>query len=157
MKVFTLPDLGEGLQEAEITEWHVTQNEAVEVDQPLLSVETAKAIVEIPSPYAGRIEKLFGKPGDLLQVGDLLVEFAEDAEQRVDAGTVVGRVETAPMAGRASGLAAERERTAASGGRGSLAQIKATPAVRALARRLEVDLSIVTPTGPNDTIMTRDV
>ena len=62
MKIFKLPDLGEGLQEAEIVEWHVKAGDDVAADQPLLSVETAKAIVEIPSPYSGRIEKIFGQP-----------------------------------------------------------------------------------------------
>jgi 2-oxoisovalerate dehydrogenase E2 component (dihydrolipoyl transacylase) len=149
MSVFKLPDLGEGLQEAEISEWHVKPNDDVAADQPLLSVETAKAIVEIPSPQAGRIRKLFAGPGDILQVGDPLVEFggADDVE-RADAGTVVGRVE--------AGTEVTRERADEAGGaRGS--GIKATPAVRALARRLDVDLSVVTPTGPNDTISAKDV
>ena len=75
MTIFKLPDLGEGLQEAEISAWHVAPGDDVDVDQPLLSVETAKAIVEIPSPQAGKIERLFGKPGDILQVGAPLIEF----------------------------------------------------------------------------------
>ena len=61
MKIFKLPDLGEGLQEAEIVEWHVKPGDTIAADQPLVAVETAKAIVEIPSPQAGRIEKLFCK------------------------------------------------------------------------------------------------
>src|SRR5437660_2588786 len=91
MKIFKLPDLGEGLQEAEIVEWHVAAGDEVAADQLLLSVETAKAIVEIPSPYAGRIAKLFGQPGEIIHLGAPLVGFeGEDA----DAGTVVGAVET---------------------------------------------------------------
>lgn len=156
MKIFTLPDLGEGLQEAEIRERHVDENDDVEVDQPLLSVETEKAVVEIPSPRAGRIGRLFVKPGDILQVGDPLVEFVDagDAEApnapraERDAGTVVGRVETGTEITRDAPTATER--------RGA-ALVRATPAVRALARRLDVDLGIVTPTGPNDTITARDV
>ena len=61
MRVFKLPDLGEGLQEAEISEWHVAVGDEVAIDQPLLAVETAKAIVEIPSPWAGKVRRLFGK------------------------------------------------------------------------------------------------
>jgi pyruvate dehydrogenase E2 component (dihydrolipoamide acetyltransferase) len=155
MSVFKLPDLGEGLQEAEISAWHVAPDDDVAVDQPLLAVETAKAIVEIPSPRAGKIKRLFGKPGDILQVGAPLVEFlggAEDAEAgkpaERDAGTVVGRVE--------KGDEVARER-ATPAGRAGASAVKATPAVRALARRLDVDLAIVTPSGPNDTVTVRDV
>jgi pyruvate dehydrogenase E2 component (dihydrolipoamide acetyltransferase) len=147
MKVFKLPDLGEGLQEAEIIDWHVASASIVAVDQPLLSVETAKAIVEIPSPYAGKIARLFGAPGDILQVGDPLVEFEDDSPAR-DAGTVVGRVETS--------AAVTRDKTTIAG-RTSAAAVKATPAVRALAHKLDVDLAVVTPTGPNDTVTAKDV
>ena len=101
MTIFKLPDLGEGLQEAEIREWHVSVGDEVKEDQPLVSVETDKAIVEIPSPRSGRIQKLNGKPGDILQVGDSLVEFKGKAGESADKGTVVGRVEVG---------AAQRER-----------------------------------------------
>jgi 2-oxoisovalerate dehydrogenase E2 component (dihydrolipoyl transacylase) len=157
MTVFKLPDLGEGLQEAEISAWHVAPNDEVAVDQPLLAVETAKAIVEIPSPQAGTIKRLFGEPGDILQVGAPLVEFAGGAQDgdgdggktaAHDAGTVVGRVE------KGNEIARERATPA---GRAGAAAVKATPAVRALARRLDVDLAIVTPSGPNDTVTVRDV
>lgn len=146
MKTFRLPDLGEGLQEAEISAWHVHENDEVKEDQPLLSVETEKAIVDIPSPRDGRIKRLLGKPGDLLKVGAPLVEFVDGEDARPDASTVVGRLETA------SGAAPAAPDPAAAPQR-----VKAAPAVRALAQRLEVDLSIVTPTGPNDTITTKDV
>ena len=154
MNVFKLPDLGEGLQEAEISAWYVAPDDEVAVDQPLLAVETAKAIVEIPSPRAGKIKRLFGSPGDILQVGAPLVEFvgrAEDADVAKpaarDAGTVVGRVE--------KGDEVTRERATPAGRAASA--VKATPAVRALARRLDVDLAVVTPSGPNDTVTVRDV
>jgi pyruvate dehydrogenase E2 component (dihydrolipoamide acetyltransferase) len=146
MKTFRLPDLGEGLQEAEISAWHVKENDEVSEDQPLLSVETEKAIVDIPSPRNGRIKRLLGKPGSLLAVGAPLVEFFDGDDAKADASTVVGRLETAPTAERT----APDPTTAAP-------RVKAVPAVRALAQRLEVDLTIVTPTGPNDTITTKDV
>ena len=63
MRTFRLPDLGEGLQQAEVSEWHVRENDDVAVDQPLLSVETEKALVEIPSPRAGKIKRLLAKTG----------------------------------------------------------------------------------------------
>ena len=79
MKTFNLPDLGEGLAEAEIVRWHVNVGDHVKVDEPMLAVETAKAIVEVPSPFSGVIKTLHGKPGDTVATGALLVEFEPDA------------------------------------------------------------------------------
>jgi 2-oxoisovalerate dehydrogenase E2 component (dihydrolipoyl transacylase) len=90
MSSFALPDLGEGLQEAEIIAWHVAEGDHVVVDQPLVSVETEKAVVEVPSPRSGRVERLLGKPGDRVKVGAPLVLFEEGAH--ADAGTVVGEL-----------------------------------------------------------------
>ena len=73
---FTLPDLGEGLEEAEIVSWLVNEGDHVVADQPLVSVETDKAVVEIPSPWSGTIARRFGAKGDLVKVGAALVEFA---------------------------------------------------------------------------------
>lgn len=88
MKFFKLPDLGEGLAEAEIVEWKVSAGDTVSVDQVLLSVETAKALVDVPSPVAGVIARLCGQEGDILHIGAPLVEF----EGGEDDGTVVGKV-----------------------------------------------------------------
>ena len=147
MMIFKLPDLGEGLQDAEITEWHVAVGDEVAVDQPLLSVETDKAIVEIPSPQAGRVQKLFAGTGDIVLVGGPLIAFAADDDEQHDAGTVVGRVETARQ------VAVD----APTGVGQPAVGIQAMPAVRALATKLGVDLSVVTPTGPNETISAADV
>ena len=100
MRQFMLPDLGEGLEEAEIVTWYVNEGDHVVTDQPLVSVETDKAVVEVPSPSSGRIARLFGAKGDMVKVGAPLVEFAEGAEQ--DTGTVVGELGTgehSPAAG----------------------------------------------------------
>ncbi|CAN0623505.1 Dihydrolipoamide acetyltransferase component of pyruvate dehydrogenase complex [Burkholderia multivorans] len=149
MKIFKLPDLGEGLQEAEIIEWHVKAGDAIEADRPLLSVETAKAIVDIPSPQSGRIEKLFGQPGDIVHLGAPLVAF-EGAGDDSDAGTVVGKVEV--------GARVVQEAPSALGaGAGGAGAIKAMPAVRALARKLDVDLAMVTPSGADGVITAADV
>jgi pyruvate dehydrogenase E2 component (dihydrolipoamide acetyltransferase) len=150
MSIFKLPDLGEGLQEAEIREWHVKAGDEVKTDQPLVSVETDKAIVDIPSPQNGHILKLNGNPGDILQVGSPLVEFeggAVEATSKSDAGTVVGRVEV--------GKEVVNEQPSQAGA--TALGVKAMPAVRALARRLDVDLSIVTPSGPDGMVMAADV
>ena len=99
MATFNLPDLGEGLAEAEIVRWHVNVGDTVKVDQPMVAVETAKAVVEVPSPYSGRIQALHGKSGDVVATGAPLVEFelaadtaAPPAQKKpADTGTVVGR------------------------------------------------------------------
>ena len=149
MKIFKLPDLGEGLQEAEIVEWHVKSGDEVSADQPLLSVETAKAIVDIPSPQSGRIAKLFGQTGDIVHLGAPLVAF-EGEGGNADAGTVVGHMEV--------GQHVVHETPSALGsGVGTGGVIKAIPAARALARKLDVDLSMVTPSGPEGVITAADV
>src|SRR6516165_8777978 len=93
MRQFTLPDLGEGLEEAEIVSWHVNEGDHVVADQPLISVETDKAVVEVPSPWSGRIAHLFGGKGDLIKVGAPLVEFAASARWR-------GRLRSFPRCAR---------------------------------------------------------
>lgn len=151
MKIFKLPDLGEGLTEAELVSWHAGLGDRVVADQPLVSVETAKAIVEIPSPYTGTIAKLYGEPGDIIETGDPLVEFEDSARQ--DSGTVVGRVETEDKPATRTAPVA---RPQAAPGRAPGGP-RATPAVRALASRLGVDLGIIKPSGPDGMITTADV
>ena len=85
MKYFKLPDLGEGLQEAEIVEWHIKPGAAVTTGQIILSVETAKAIVDIPAPQDGIVAACFGEEGDLVHTGEPLLEF--QGEQQEDTGT----------------------------------------------------------------------
>lgn len=147
MRTFDLPDLGEGLQEAEIVTWHVSAGDHVVVDQPLVSVETDKAVVEVPSPFRGRIAELFGKEGDIVKVGGPLVAF--EAADGTDTGTIVGEVKAADE--RAEEAIAGDEPAAAASG------VKATPAVRALARRQGVDLALVAPSGPGGVITAADV
>lgn len=146
MKIFKLPDLGEGLQEAEITEWHVKPGDTVAADQPLVSVETAKAIVEIPSPYAGQVARLFAAAGEIVYLGAPLAGF-EGAGEPEDAGAVVGDVKV--------GTQVVAEAPAALGRGGGA--VRAVPAVRALARQLDVDLAMVTPSGADGVITAADV
>jgi len=147
MKTFDMPDLGEGLQEAEIVSWHVAVGDKVVADQPVVSVETDKAVVEVPAPFPATVAKLFAEAGGIVAVGDPLIGF--DDAPGADSGTVAGN------------LPAESEQpTTAAGGaaaRASSSQIKATPAVRALARRLGVDLASVGPSGPDGRITADDV
>jgi pyruvate dehydrogenase E2 component (dihydrolipoamide acetyltransferase) len=144
MSTFNLPDLGEGLQEAEIVVWHVAEGDHVVVDQPLVSVETEKAVVEIPSPRAGHVAKLLAHPGERIKVGAGLLTFEEGAHAQT--GTVVGEL-TKPQAAPADRRKAET----------GVVAVRATPAVRARAKELGVDLSKVPPTGPEGTVMRADV
>jgi 2-oxoisovalerate dehydrogenase E2 component (dihydrolipoyl transacylase) len=144
MSEFCLPDLAEGLQEAEIVAWHVAEGDHVVIDQPLVSVETEKAVVEIPSPKAGHVARLHARPGDRVKVGAPLLSFEEGPH--AETGTVVGelaRPESEPA--HAPGAAAGRE------------GVRAAPAVRARARSLGIDLANVTPSGPSGTILLADI
>ena len=146
MRQFDLPDLGEGLEEAEIVAWHVNEGDRVVADQPLVSVETDKAVVEVPSPWSGRIARLFGVKGDIVKVGAPLVAFAEGADQ--DAGTVVGVLDRDETKLPAAAAPAEPAPARA---------IQVLPAVRALARKLDVDLNLVQASGPGGTMTRADV
>lgn len=95
MTIFNLPDLAEGLLEAEIHEWYVKEGDEVSLDQPLVSMETAKAVVDVPSPYTGTIKKLFGQSGSIIRTGQSLVEFM-DVEATKGSSTVVGQLEEKP-------------------------------------------------------------
>jgi 2-oxoisovalerate dehydrogenase E2 component (dihydrolipoyl transacylase) len=140
---FTLPDLGEGLEEAEIVSWLVNEGDHVVANQPLVSVETDKAVVEIPSPWSGTIARRFGAKGDVVKVGTALVEFSEQAG--ADTGTIVGEVE------RGEGAARQAEAPSRAQG------LQVLPAIRALARKLEVDLNLVQGSGAGGMITRADV
>jgi len=185
-KIFYLPDLGEGLPDAEIVEWMVKVGDVIRLDEPLVSMETAKAVVELPSPVSGKILKLAGGPGDVINTGALLVEFemdmslpqraeaqdtghqhgaaahapaetshansaipptvvapTEEVPKSADAGTVVGAMQSSD--------AIRSEQTLAIGG------VKAVPAVRALAKKLGVDLARVNATGAGGVVTMSDV
>src|SRR5690606_33173599 len=152
MRTFVLPDLGEGLHEAEVVEWHVAEGDAVEADQPLVSVETDKAVTEIPSPWRGRVTRLFAATGETIKVGAPVAEFEDDAaEAAAAAAAEPDRPEPE--------IAADRPEPADSppAAAGRPAAVKAMPAVRALARELGVDLGAIRGTGPDGFILARDL
>ncbi|MCW5747799.1 MAG: 2-oxo acid dehydrogenase subunit E2 [Alphaproteobacteria bacterium] len=162
MSVFSLPDLGEGLEEAEIVTWHVSAGEHVVEGQPLVAVETDKAVVEIPAPRTGTIESLMAPVGAHVRVGAPLVTFADSAA--ADTGAIVGDLaapEPPATVPRAAASAATVATTAAprSGAPppAPAAAPRAMPRVRALARDLGVDLAAITPSGPDGTISEADV
>jgi pyruvate dehydrogenase E2 component (dihydrolipoamide acetyltransferase) len=127
------------LREAEIVAWHVAKGDHVVVDQPLVSVETEKAVVEIPSPKAGHIAQLLGRPGDRVKVGAPLLTFEEGSH--AETGTVVGELAKPTPLPRTAPPPA----------------VSATPAVRARARELGVTLEAIKGSGPNGAITRADV
>ncbi|MET0549459.1 MAG: dihydrolipoamide acetyltransferase family protein [Xanthomonas sp.] len=198
-KNFNLPDLGEGLPDATIVEWFVKEGDTIRLDEPLVSMETAKAVVEVPSPVSGKVLKLAGAPGDIVVTGSMLAQFAPDPDmpqraegqdtghhhgggapahpskgagadapgdndrvvasdtggelpdadatpgggERDDAGTVVGAMQ--------SSNAVHSERAVSVGG------VRAMPAVRALAKKLGVDLGRVRASGADGAVTLADV
>lgn len=147
MKTFKLPDLGEGLQEAGIVDWHVGAGEKIVADQPLVSVETAKAVVEVPSPWSGRVLALHAKSGDVVAIGAALVDIDTEDELR-DTGTVVGTLPPIRSA-EPRVLPAKTTPTVARG--------RMSPAVRKLAMEFGLDPGAITGTGPDSSLTRRDV
>jgi 2-oxoisovalerate dehydrogenase E2 component (dihydrolipoyl transacylase) len=158
VKGFMVPDLGEGLEEVTMLYWRVTVGDDVELNQTLCAVETAKAEVEIPSPYAGRIVEIHGAEGDVLAVGSLLVRIdtmpgvTKTASGRVT-DSVMGTASNGELSTRRPTLvgygaddALDTSRRSATGERP-----KAKPPVRKLAAELLVDLGDVPP-GPDGLI-----
>ena len=181
-KTFLLPDLGEGLPDATIVEWFVKPGDVIRLDAPLVSMETAKAVVEVPSPVSGKVLKLAGGAGDIIVTGTMLAEFEIDPSMpqraegqdtghhhggghaapaspapapsapppatrtealREDSGTVVGAMQSSD--------AVHAEAAVAVGG------VKAMPAVRAMARKLGVDIARVRATGADGVVTMDDV
>jgi pyruvate dehydrogenase E2 component (dihydrolipoamide acetyltransferase) len=202
-KTFLLPDLGEGLPDATIVEWSVKEGDVVRLDAPLVSMETAKAVVEVPSPYSGKVVRLYGKNGDVINTGAPLVTIEIDASlpQRAEAqdtghhhghaahtpepalpkgagepapadggkvvasddGGVIKTGEAAPRAesarqdsGTVVGAMEASDRVVAEQAV-SVGGVKAMPAVRALAKKLGVDLARVAPSGAGGVVTMNDV
>jgi pyruvate dehydrogenase E2 component (dihydrolipoamide acetyltransferase) len=179
--IFLLPDLGEGLEEAELIEWCVTEGQAVKDLDVLARMETAKAVVDVTSPREGVIEHLHGQPGETVKVGAPLISFRGAAGAPSTAGD--GRAHRAPV-GSADASSAMAEEDAVpsdempeqeSGGedsgtvvgalgeaddeaaRSGAGKVRAAPAVRRLARDLGVDIAGITGTGIGGRITSRDV
>ena len=150
MPAFLLPDLGEGLTEAEIVTWHVQTGDTVTVDQPIVEVETAKAVVEVPVPFAGRVTTLHGQPGDLVAVGEplLTVDTAESVSVLVGYGTSSGH-RRRHRATRSSGDSSVPPRN----GRLPVA----SPLIRQLARSADLDLTTIRGSGRGGLITRQDV
>ena len=148
---FALPDLGEGLTEAEIVAVLVREGEVIGEDAPLLEVETDKAQVEIPSPIGGRVEKIHVRPGQTVKVGAVLVTFADNGAPAT-ATAAPPRTVPAPTASTAPTARPPVRESAPAGG-----PVAATPATRRLARELGVDLRTVRGSGPGGRVLDTDV
>lgn len=157
---FTLPDLGEGLQEAEIVSWHVAVGDQVKVDQPLVAMETAKAVVEVPAPVAGTILALHGQPGDRIDTGAALVDFQLADAPAAAATTAAPAPSTAsggvvglmPTSDREISAAPQRSATSTAA-RG----LRVVPAARDLARRLGIELAALQGSGRDGLVTVDDV
>ena len=179
-KQFLLPDLGEGLPDATIVEWYVKVGDTIRLDDNLVSMETAKAVVDVPSPVSGKVLRLAGNAGDIVVTGTMLAEFEVDASmpQRAegqDTGHHHGGAHTpeppSPQPSPASGRGSEKGDGDAGTvvgamqvGNAVVAQaaiavggVKAMPAVRAMARKLGVDIARVAPSGADGTVSMDDV
>ena len=184
-RVFNLPDLGEGLEDAEIVAWKVAEGDAIELNQPLVDVNTAKALVEIPSPFEGRVVKLHGGDGDVIEVGAPLVTFDVEEDAPVDETILEGAAaQETPEEAQAEkpkreavlvGYGVDQERR---GRRRRLrppgepppappqtppppepagGKVRASPVVRRLAREHGVDLASVEGSGPGGRVRREDL
>ncbi len=171
---FILPDLGEGVHEAELVKWRVKPGDTVDEHQTLAEMETDKALVEVPSPWAGVVSELHGSEGEILNVGNKLVSYkvaggsssaakaqaaepkpaaASGAEEREDAGTVVGSMGAElTISQRFARRELEHAGAATSG-----SKALATPAVRRIARELGVDINHIDGTGRGGRVTASDV
>ncbi|MCY3539900.1 MAG: dihydrolipoamide acetyltransferase family protein [bacterium] len=151
--IFKLPDIGDGLTEADIVRWRVEVGRPVEADEVLVEVETAKAVVEIPSPAEGTVLHHGADEGQTLPVGEVLAVIGGPDEVWPEPRQAGGAgVESEPSAGTRAASPASGGRRPSAGG-----TVKALPVVRRLAREMGVDLSAVIGSGPDGSITREDV
>ncbi len=151
---FKLPDLGEGIAEGEILKWYVEEGGPIVEDEPLVDVETDKAAVTIPSPRGGTIKALKGKVGDIVNVGDVVVVIDDGSAGAVTEDEVADKTFAEPDA---PAPAAVPEATAPAAQPGVRRPVPAAPATRRLARKLKIDINLVTPSGPGGRVTPEDV
>lgn len=187
VKDFALPDLGEGLTESELVSWHVAVGDTVRLNQIIAEVETAKALVELPAPYAGKVSRLYVEPGVTVAVGEPLVAFEvegmagveetepEPAAPATREPVLVGYGARPDATGRPArrarpGLAGHQVATAPAAAEPAVAvaaapaadtavreRPRSTPPVRKLARERGIDLAAVTGTGERGIVTRADL
>lgn len=161
---FILPDLGEGVHEAELIKWCVSVGDTVQEHQTMAEMETDKALVEVPSPWTGVIQSLNGSAGDIILVGSILVNYdiagsgaTNEPQQQAgdappDTGCVVGAVDDSMSVPASFARTAAPVPEEAPSGKAS-----ATPAVRKIARDMNVDINTVAPTGRGGRVTASDI
>ena len=154
MYEFKLPDVGEGIHEAEIAQWLVKVGDIVTLDQPILEIQTDKAMVEIPSPVAGKIAKIHVPEGQMAYLGDVLVTIQAE-ESKGTPSTNGGQPEPEPAVEAPQTAVATSVTNPGLGGPSQ--RVLAAPFVRRLALELGVELSQVPGTGPAGRILPGDV
>ncbi|WP_431218570.1 dihydrolipoamide acetyltransferase family protein [Leifsonia xyli] len=162
-RTFTLPDLGEGLTDAELVRWLVAVGDTVTTDQPIAEVETAKSVVEVPSPYAGTVAALHGDEGETILVGAPLIEVEEAEVPAAQAGSSGGSGQvlvgygTTSHGGRRGRVARGSTITAERPSAPPRIVPVVSPVVRALARSHGIDLATLRPSRPDGVVTRRDV
>ncbi len=166
---FKLPDIGEGVVEGEVVEWMVSMGDIVKEDDPILSVMTDKATVEIPSPVDGKVSKIIGEPGDILPVGEVCIEFEVDGAGNSDSTSEATTVEAPspepepkpePVETKPQPVpepVVEAAAPAAPVARAAGTKALASPAVRQRAREANIDLQLVAGSGPGGRISHADL
>ena len=170
---FKMPDIGEGVVEGEVVEWMVAVGDSVKEDDPILSVMTDKATVEIPSPVDGKVTKVIGEAGDILPVGVVCIEFEVDGDGNASASAPAPapapeakaesapapkpKAEPAPAAAPTPAPAATPAPAPAVVERAPGTKALASPAVRQRARQANVDLNFVAGSGPAGRISHADL
>ncbi len=146
---FKLPDIGEGVSEGEIVKWHVKAGDAIEIDQEMVEVMTDKVTVQIPSPVKGTVRNILHQEGQVVQVGEVLIEI--DAE-----GSVPAQEETKPSEEKAASVhpVEEKEEPYV---QVSTGQVLASPAVRRIAREKGIDISVIRGSGDNGRVTLEDL
>ncbi len=169
-----LPDIGEGVHEGELVKWLVKVGDSIKVDQPIIEIMTDKATVEIPSPFAGVVQKTHCKEGDIIKVGQVIITYdaagattsapatakaapTPSAVPNKTSGTVAPVAMSAKPATQVAPAPARTQNTQSTSFTATPGNVMATPATRRLARDLGIDLTQITPTGPNGRVTKEDV
>jgi pyruvate/2-oxoglutarate dehydrogenase complex dihydrolipoamide acyltransferase (E2) component len=152
---FRLPDLGEGLTEGEVARWLVSEGQEIREDDPLVEIQTDKATVDVPSPYAGTVLRILVTEGEVVPVGTELVLIGDADEQAGEPRS--DNLSQAPAMTAGAGPAASDNLSRAPGAQAATGRVQATPVVRRIAQELGVDLASVARTGPGGRLTEEDV
>ena len=154
MYEFKLPDVGEGIHEAEVLNWLVEVGDTVTVNQPILEIQTDKAVVEIPSPVGGTVAEIRIEAGTLAHVGDILIIFSTDEKSATTTAPKVAAVSKSTN-GQQAATATATKATVGIAGPGK--RVLAAPAVRKMALEASINLADVPGSGPAGRVLPSDV